>query len=103
METSEKTVHLLEREVANLRSEFEEFMSAISHDLSATFRQTEGFSQIILKNNEDAFDEKTKRHFEFIQNGIDKGSSILDFIGHLCISQTLLYPVRSSQMIGRSP
>ena len=78
METSEKTVHLLEREVANLRSEFEEFMSAISHDLSATFRQTEGFSQIILKNNEDAFDEKTKRHFEFIQNGIDKGSSILD-------------------------
>jgi light-regulated signal transduction histidine kinase (bacteriophytochrome) len=78
VEASEKTVRLLEREVANLRSEFEEFMSALSHDLSATFRQTEGFSQIVLKNNQDSFDDKTKRHFGFIQNGVEKGSSILD-------------------------
>jgi len=78
MKNSEKTVSLLEREIANQRSEFEEFMSAISHDLSATFRQTEGFAQIVLKNNEHSFDEETKRHFGFIQNGVQKGNSILD-------------------------
>jgi len=69
---------LLQRELAYVRSEYEELMSAISHDLSAPFRQTEGFAQIILKNNETLFDASTKRHFGFIAMGAEKGKATID-------------------------
>jgi len=54
MHNPETIIPVLERQLTNLRSEYQEFMSAISHDLSATFRQTKGFSQISWIESSDA-------------------------------------------------
>ena len=78
MHNPETIIPVLERQLTNLRSEYQEFVSAISHDLSATFRQTKGFSQIILKDCGGEFDEKTKHHFGFVLDGVDKGKTIID-------------------------
>ena len=78
MPSDAEKLRRVEAELAYVREEYETFMSAISHDLSAPLRQIGGFSEIILKNNEDVLDEKTKRHFNFIAIGAEKGKSIID-------------------------
>jgi light-regulated signal transduction histidine kinase (bacteriophytochrome) len=67
-----------QKELALLKAEYEEFVYIVSHDLSAPLRQVEGFVEIITAKHTDSFDDKTKRHFELINNGTAKAKSILD-------------------------
>lgn len=57
------------QELALLKAEYEEFVYIVSHDLSAPLRQIQSFSEIIVNKHSDSFDDKTKRHFELINNG----------------------------------
>lgn len=68
----------LQKELDELRTEYQSFVYAVGHDLAAPFRQIEGFSNIILDEHGDQFDEKTKRHFSFVISGSEKGKAILN-------------------------
>lgn len=65
-------------ELAQLKAEYQEFVYIVSHDLSAPLRQIEGFSEMVLDKHKDDFDDKTKRHFEFIVKGGNTIRNILD-------------------------
>ena len=65
-------------ELNDLRAEYAEFAYMVSHELAAPFRQIEGFASIISSSHADQFDEKTKRHFELIIKGSEKGSRIVE-------------------------
>ena len=60
---------IVNQELALLKAEYEEFVYIVSHDLSAPLRQIQSFSEIIVNKHSDSFDDKTKRHFELINNG----------------------------------
>ena len=64
-------------ELDTLRAEFSEFAHIVSHELAAPFRHIEGFSNIILSDHGELFDDRTRRHFANIVNGATKGSQIL--------------------------
>lgn len=55
-----------EEELKRVKAEYESFTYIVSHDLSAPFRQIEGFAKLIEKRNEDNFDDKTKEYFNLI-------------------------------------
>lgn len=61
-----------------VRAEYHEFAYIVSHDLRSVFRQVEGFTNIVAENNADSLDDKTKRHFELILSGSERGKAILD-------------------------
>jgi light-regulated signal transduction histidine kinase (bacteriophytochrome) len=67
-------------DLAMLKTEYEEFIYIVSHDLSAPLRQIEGFADIIASKHVDSFDDKTKRHFELITDGSNKVKELLDAI-----------------------
>lgn len=66
------------KELAALKEEYEEFAYIVSHDLSAPFRQIGGFAQIVAQNHGQDFDEKTRKQFEFILSGADKGGRLME-------------------------
>lgn len=78
MMSTEERLRLVELELAAVRAEYQAYASAISHDLSAPLRAIGGFSEIIQGNNEDVFDDKTKRHFDFIIKGAQDAKAMLD-------------------------
>ncbi len=68
----------LKEELARLKAEYEAFAYIVSHDLSAPFRHVSGFAQIIAQNHADDFDDKSKKHLDFIIRGSEKGSKLMD-------------------------
>ena len=56
----------LEKQLKDLKEEYELFTYTISHDLKAPFRQIEGFARIILNSKSEEFDEKTNERFNLI-------------------------------------
>ena len=74
----EKQLAEVQEELNTLKADYNEFAYIVSHDLAAPFRQIEGFASIIASNHADQFDEKTKRHFELIIKGSEKGSRIVE-------------------------
>lgn len=80
---SAKIEHELEkvsRELALLKAEYQECVDIVSHDLEAPLRQIKGFSEIIVSKHGNCFDEKSKRHFELIQNGSSQVTQMLDAV-----------------------
>lgn len=73
----EQRLESVQEELDALRTEFNEYAYMVSHDLAAPFRQIQGFANIILENQRDQFDDKTKRHFDNILKGSAKGSRIV--------------------------
>ena len=65
------------RELTLLKAEYQEFVDIVSHDLEAPLRQIKGFSEIIVSKHGACFDEKSKRHFELIQNGSTQATQML--------------------------
>jgi len=65
-------------DLTQLKAEYQEFVYIISHDLSAPLRQIEGFSEMVLERHKDDFDDKSKRHFDFILKAGHSIRNILD-------------------------
>jgi len=68
----------VKNDLAQLKAEYQEFVYIVSHDLSAPLRQIEGFSEMVLDKHQEDFDDKTKRHFDFILKGGNTIRNILD-------------------------
>lgn len=83
MESVEKKLKRVERELENLKKEYQEYAYTISHDLSAPLRSIEGFAAIISKDNANNFDDKTKKNFDYIvkasENIKEIISALLDY------------------------
>lgn len=70
----------VKQELAALKTEYEEFVYIVSHDLSAPLRQVKSFAEIIVSKHGDSFDDKTKRHFDLIEGGSNQASQMIDEI-----------------------
>jgi PAS domain S-box-containing protein len=69
---AKQAAQLQERKVQleEINSELESFSYSISHDLRAPLRAIDGFSRIILRQQEDKFDEKTRHQFNLIRDNV---------------------------------
>jgi light-regulated signal transduction histidine kinase (bacteriophytochrome) len=75
IEVRKKTIQL---EEAN--KEMESFSYSISHDLRTPLRAIDGYSRMILKKNEDKFDEETLRQFKLIRDNAQMMGQLIDDI-----------------------
>lgn len=78
--TDEIAMDLVEaqKELADLKAEYQEFAYIVSHDLSAVLRQVGGFAQIVYDKHANNFDTRTLRHFELIIEGAETGKDLLE-------------------------
>lgn len=67
-----------QQELSELKAEYDEFTYIISHDLSAPLRQIGGFIELVVANNSESFDDKTKRHIELALGGTAQAKRMLD-------------------------
>lgn len=74
--TEEKLASTLQA-LEQLKAQYNEFVYIVSHDLSSSFRTTSGVLEIILKNDDNSLDARTKKHLEIVLNEAQKGSEIL--------------------------
>lgn len=63
-----------------LKGDFEEFVYTVSHDLSAPLRHASGFAEMVLTNNDDILDEKSKRFLSQIIKSSEDGKKSLDLL-----------------------
>ena len=63
-------------EVAN--HELESFSYSVSHDLRAPLRAINGFSQILLEDYGDRFDDDCKDYFNRIQRNVDRMGTLIE-------------------------
>lgn len=78
MRESSKTTADLEQEIQDITAEYTDFVYAVSHDLSSSFRAVEGFSQITRKRLGDSLDENTNKNLDLMEQAVGTGRGILD-------------------------
>ncbi len=78
MKKPEEQLARVQEELEELKAEYQQYAYKVSHDLSAPFRQINGFAEILSKKHADSFDEKSLKHFNLIIKGAQKGASLLD-------------------------
>jgi signal transduction histidine kinase len=75
-------------QIERLQEELQQYVHSISHDLSAPLRAISGFLEVILKNNSQKFDEKTKRHFDLIHSSVIRGQNLLEGVNRVARIET---------------
>ena len=75
MELQERTV-----ELERVNKELESFSYSVSHDLRAPLRAIDGYSRMILKRQEDRFDDETRRQFNLIRDNTRTMGQLIDDI-----------------------
>lgn len=101
----ERELTAVKQELAALKAEYQEFVYITSHDLSAPLRQVEGFAEIIVSKHGDSFDDKTKRHFALISDGVTQAKSILDALTNYSRLNTRAQPFvlsDSNEIVGQA-
>jgi PAS domain S-box-containing protein len=76
-----KEVQLINEKLEIAVKELEAFSYSVSHDLKAPLRAIDGFSQILLEDYSDAFDEEGKRYIKIVrENSQRMGELIQDLL-----------------------
>lgn len=89
----EKTTESLEKELAELKQEFEDFAYIVSHDLSGPLRHASGFAEMVLSNKESRLDDKSKRHLSYIIESAERGRQALELLRDYSRLNTRDYPL----------
>ena len=71
-------VELLNHKLEAANRELESFSYSVSHDLRAPLRAIDGYSRMILKRQEEYFDEETKRQFGSIRDNVKTMGCLID-------------------------
>jgi len=71
-------VEQFNRKLEDLNKELETFSYSVSHDLRAPLRAIDGYSRMILKKQEEHFDEETKRRFRAIRENVETMGRLID-------------------------
>ncbi len=67
-----------ESDLARVRAEYQQYAYIISHDFGAPIRQIDGFMSLITQHNGQQFDEKTKRHIDFVMTAVNDAKTMLE-------------------------
>ena len=74
----EEIVEQRTKELATSNKELESFCYSVSHDLRAPLRAIDGFSRILLEDNQDNLDEEGKKYLGRIITNISKMSGLIE-------------------------
>ena len=66
-----------ERQLESVRDEYAKFAYIVSHDLSAPMRHIDGFTSLLLKENEGQFSEKSQQYFGYLRASADSAAAIM--------------------------
>jgi len=90
---AQKSSEELEKELAALKQEFEDFAYIVSHDLSGPLRHAAGFAEMVLANKNNALEDKSRRHLTFIMSSAEKGRHSLELLRTYSRLNTREYPL----------
>ena len=71
-------VESLNNKLEAANKELESFSYSVSHDLRAPLRAIDGYSRMILKKQEEHFDEETRRQFSAIRENVKTMGCLID-------------------------
>lgn len=66
-----------ERLLANVRAEYAQFAYIVSHDLSAPMRHIDGFTSLLIKENETGLSEKSQEYLSYLRTSADNAAAIM--------------------------
>lgn len=67
-----------EEKLIKNNKELQEFASIVSHDLRAPLRNINSFAQILLRKNQNKFDEKDQEYAQFILQGVKQSTQLIE-------------------------
>lgn len=77
-QTLENQLNQVQQKLEALETEYQDFAYVVSHDLSSPLRAIKGFSEIILDNHINDFDDATKKHFNLVISCAHRSQKILE-------------------------
>lgn len=67
-----------EEKLIKNNKELQEFASIVSHDLRAPLRNINSFAQILIRKNQNKFDEKDQEYAQFILQGVKQSTQLIE-------------------------
>lgn len=80
-----------------LKHELEQFVYIVSHDLQAPLRAIVSFSKLLQERYQGVFDEKGKKHFNYVVHGAEQMQQMID--GLLQYSRINTQPLNKSDVL----